>query len=352
MTLDVWLRSLANNRYRISARRLPMAARITVFALANSVLKLMEDTVYRHRVHRNQPQPPIFVVGHWRTGTTLLHELLILDRRFSYSTTYQCFAPHHFLLTSWIIPRVFTYLLPKRRPMDDMAVGWDRPQEDEFALCNFGVGSPYLRWAFPNGPNTGDDYLTLAGVSASDRRHWQETMRRLARRFTCGDPRRLVLKSPTHTARMKLLAETFPGSKFVHIVRDPYATFPSTVRTWHKLWDQMGLQVPEFRDVEEFVLQTFVRMYEQFEADRNSMPPGSLHDIRYEDLVRDPIGQMREVYRALDLGEFESVEPKLREYFQQTRDYRTNRLSLAPETRKKIAERWLSYFHRYGYAVE
>ena len=47
---------------------------------------------------------PLFIVGHWRTGTTLLHELLILDPRHAFPTTYQCMEPNHFLLTERLVP--------------------------------------------------------------------------------------------------------------------------------------------------------------------------------------------------------------------------------------------------------
>ena len=42
--------------------------------------------------------------------------------------------------------------MPSRRPMDNMPAGWDRPQEDEFALCMMGQPSPYADIAFPNRP--------------------------------------------------------------------------------------------------------------------------------------------------------------------------------------------------------
>ena len=78
---------------------------------------------------------PIFIIGHWRSGTTLLHELMSLDERFTFPTTYECFVPNHFLISAWF-DAWLKCLLPKQRPMDNMALGWDRPQEDEFALCN------------------------------------------------------------------------------------------------------------------------------------------------------------------------------------------------------------------------
>lgn len=97
-------------------------------------------------------QPPVFIIGHWRTGTTLLHELLILDPRHNFPNTYQCLEPNHFLLTEKFFKSYFNFLLPTRRPMDNMEAGWDKPQEDEFALCMMGQPSPYLDVAFPNNP--------------------------------------------------------------------------------------------------------------------------------------------------------------------------------------------------------
>ena len=45
------------------------------------------------------------IIGHWRSGTTMLHELLILDPRHTFPNTYQCFEPLHFLWTEWFVPR-------------------------------------------------------------------------------------------------------------------------------------------------------------------------------------------------------------------------------------------------------
>ena len=82
--------------------------------------------------------PPIFILGHWRTGTTLLHEFMIRDERFGYPTTYECMDPNHFLLTEGLFTRWLNFLVPTHRPMDNMKAGFDRPQEDEFALCMLG----------------------------------------------------------------------------------------------------------------------------------------------------------------------------------------------------------------------
>ncbi|HMO86125.1 MAG TPA: sulfotransferase, partial [Lacipirellulaceae bacterium] len=134
MRLSTWLRELARNRFDISPGRIPMVCSITGFTALNSLLSAVDQTVNRRRVREAQlREPPLFILGHWRAGTTFLHELLIRDPDHAYPTTYRCFAPHHFVLTERFITPWSGFLLPARRPMDNMAAGWERPQEDEFA---------------------------------------------------------------------------------------------------------------------------------------------------------------------------------------------------------------------------
>src|SRR5690606_23417551 len=137
MTVSIWHRMLWRHGFRISPSRWPMAIVIGIFSFFNSQLRLISELIYGRRAEQVQIQhPPVFILGHWRTGTTLLHELMVLDEQFSFPTTYECMAPHHFLLTGSTIPKWFNWLLPESRPMDNMAIGFERPQEDEFALMN------------------------------------------------------------------------------------------------------------------------------------------------------------------------------------------------------------------------
>jgi hypothetical protein len=165
------------------------------------------------------------------------------------------------------------------------------------------------------------------------------------------NPGRIVLKSPTHTARVKTILEVFPDARFVHIVRDPLALYPSTVRLWRALSEVQGLQaLGNAHWIEGHVLDTFVRMYERFEQDRELIPPGRLCDVRYESLVADPVEQMREVYRQLDLGDFGRVEGAIAEYELKARNYRTNEYALPADVADRVRRRWAPYFQRYGYS--
>ena len=201
-------------------------------------------------------EAPLFIVGHWRTGTTLLHELLILDPRHTFPTTFQCLVPHHWLLTERVFPRLFWFLMPSHRPMDNMETGWNRPQEDEFALAVLGQPSPYLTIAFPNHPPQDQEAFDLERLSPHARAAWKRGFLHFLRGLTFKDPRRLVLKSPTHSFRIKTLLELFPDARFVHIVRDPHVVFSSTVNLWKSLYRNHGLQTPTFAGLEEYVFET------------------------------------------------------------------------------------------------
>jgi omega-hydroxy-beta-dihydromenaquinone-9 sulfotransferase len=232
-----------------------------------------------------------------------------------------------------------------------MPAGFDRPQEDEFALMNLGVPSPYLVWAFPNHGPVHDEYLDLRTLPTAERESWKRTWRNFVLKVALANNRRIVLKSPTHTARVRTILEVFPDAKFIHIVRDPLVVFPSTVRLWRSLSEVQGFQIP--RDdtgwMERTVLDNFVRMYECFEQDRELIPPGRLVDIRFEDLVADPVGQMKQVYQRLGLGDFAQVEPELMRYAMKSRDYKTNKYQLPSDVAERVRGHWAPFFQRYGY---
>jgi hypothetical protein len=340
---------LSYNRFAVSPHRIGMALLCTAVSVVHSCLHAVQTLVYGRRIRRTAVEDgPVFIIGHWRSGTTLLHELLAQDPSHAYPTSYQCFAPHHFLVTERWCKRIFSFLLPKQRPMDNMVVGWDRPQEDEFALCALGQPSPYWVLGFFNRPQC-PEYLDLQGVPPKALGRWKQTMASFVKLLTYRYGKRIILKSPTHTARISALRELFPRARFIHIVRDPYVLFASSVNLWKKLCQTQYIQTPRFEGLEEFVLSTFERMYAAFERDRPSVPTTAFYEVRYEDLVRDPLGQLERMYEQLSLGDFETARPGIERYLAEVQDYQTNRYEIGPEVKLEVRRRWAAYVERYGY---
>jgi hypothetical protein len=354
MLMSDWLCLLARNRFRIHPLRWGLVATVSFATVINSVLRLVQQVMFSKKVAQTEiDQPPIFIVGHWRSGTTYLHELLVQDERYAYPTTYECFAPNHFLVSRRILPRMIHFMLPKQRPMDNMLAGAYYPQEDEFALGNLGCPTPYWRMVFPNEPPCFMELLDMQGVSPPLLARWKRDMVWFVRALTYYKRKPLILKSPPHTGRVGVLAELFPGARFIHITRNPETLYASTRRLWPTLDLAQGLQIPKNEYLDEYIFEAFERMYRGFESQRVGLAPNRILDVRYEDLVQDPIGQVERIYRELEIEGLETVRDRLHAFIGQRKDYKPNRHEeLEPEIRAAIRRRWSGYIEKYGYAEE
>ena len=126
---------LRDNRYAVDRPYLLRAALVTLNSLGNSMLRRCENAVYGPRVRKTEVRSPVFILGHWRSGTTHLHNLFAVDHRFAYPNLYQVVFPHTFLCSEPVGARLLALLVPKRRLGDDMAQHLGMAAEDEFALC-------------------------------------------------------------------------------------------------------------------------------------------------------------------------------------------------------------------------
>jgi len=352
MPAGVWFGLLREHGYRVHFMKLGLATTVSLMTGFNSLMGPLTKARFRRQLRdRAVTPPPLFIIGHWRSGTTLLHELAMLDDRFCCPNTYECFAPSHFLLTEDVLTRALRWMIPSKRPMDDVAAGWDRPQEDEFALMSLGAPSCYRRIAFPVSSPARPEALDLTTLPPAELDRWKRTLRTFLAMLAVRDPRRPVLKSPPHTARVGVLADMFSESRFLHVVRDPFVVIPSTLRLWKSLYDVQALQVDRGDSLEDYVFAAFAEMHAAFERDRAALPADRLHEVRYEDLVADPVGTLAHCYERLDLGEFDRVRPALERQAESMRRYRTNTYRHDPRLVAGISSRCKPFLDRYGYAA-
>jgi hypothetical protein len=341
-----WWRLLRRTRFDIDVFAWPRAALISVFALQNSWLARKDIRVNLDDV---EVHPPIFILGHWRSGTTHLHYLMNQDPRLASPTTYQCAFPHSFLHSeSWHRPWL-DMVGPRGRPQDRMEVHLDSPQEDELALELMCLRSPYLGWAFPRLEAHFRRYLSFADVCDEGQQDFERALLLFVRKLSYYYRRPLVLKSPGHTARLPLLMRAFPKARYVMLTRDPYEVFQSSLHTYRSWKEAFAfLQRANEGGLEERVLSLYEDMYEQFFAHEASLPPERYYVLRFEDLKADPIYEMRKLYAGIGLTEF--PEQQLRDYLARIGGYQQNRYPpIAPEWRAAVAERWAPSFQAWGY---
>src|SRR5690242_6859225 len=82
LTLGRWLRMLRENDFAVDLPYWGRAASITAFSMQNSLFAAWENLRYRQSIYATEIEPPLFILGIWRSGTTHLHNLLAQDDRF------------------------------------------------------------------------------------------------------------------------------------------------------------------------------------------------------------------------------------------------------------------------------
>lgn len=343
---------LARNRFRVHLLRIPMVVLVGGCAAATSAMSAGQRAFLEKKIQAVEMEnPPIFVVGHWRSGTTLLHEFLSLDPRFTYPTTFECFVPSHHLVSRSFLQPLMKLLLPGKRPMDSMPAGPDLPQEDEFALLGLGAPSPYFQIAFCKEAPPFLEMLNLNEASDEQIEALHQALNWFYKTITYKRNKRLVLKSPTHTGRIGHLAKWFPGAKFVHIARDPYKVFPSTIHLWQSLAEIQSYQFPGKQQpgLEDYVHRCYREMYEGYFSQIEQVPEKDRIELNFEDLVEDPIKQLERVYSQLGLDGFEDAKPKMETFWSQRKQHQKNETQLDEDTRSQIDSIWSEYQQRFGY---
>jgi omega-hydroxy-beta-dihydromenaquinone-9 sulfotransferase len=353
ITAEEWWTMLRTNRHAVDPRYWHRAAFISMMSVINSLYRRREERAYGVAIERTLiDKPPLFILGHWRSGTTLLHNLLAQDAQFASPTVYQASFPHTFLSTERTFPRLAASYVPPTRVIDNMAMRFDLPQEDEFALCVAGGLSSFLGMVFPRHSAHYDRYLTLRDVPADEVARWKQTLLWFLKKLTLRYNRALLLKSPPHTARVRLLLELFPYARFVHICRNPYPVYQSTQRMYDTLVWHTYLQRPDPDSVGEGIIRRYATMYDAYFEERTLIPAGQLYELRYEDLAREPVAAVQELYAALGLGGWQRAEPRLRAYVAGLQGYESNKHAPLPDPmRQRLAREWGRSFERWGYPV-
>ena len=182
-----------------------------------------------------------------------------------------------------------------------MALGAGVPSEDEFALCTMTGLSPYLAWCFPGAAARLRPLPDVPGrARAEEVARWGHALTTFLKKLTLKYGRPLVLKSPPHTARIRLLLGLFPDARFVHIHRDPYAVFRSTRHMIRAVAARSSAsRRARCRTGTTGSSAVYTEMYDAFFEERGLIPEGRLCEVGFEDLERDPVGVVGSVYEAL-----------------------------------------------------
>jgi hypothetical protein len=235
--------------------------------------------------------------------------------------------------------------------MDNVAFSLDAPQEEELALANMTPHSFAHAFVLPRRAQTLFRRYVLFEDLPDDAKaelveHYLTLLRKVA---LASGGERLILKNCTNTGRIPLLLDLFPDAKFIHIHRNPYNVFASTVHLHERLMSICQLQRIRIEQVERNVLAFYRGLMKKYLADRSLIPAENLVEVRYEDVECDPLPQLRGIYRRLGLPGFSYAEPAFRSYIKSIRGYRKNTYDLERDAIARINAQWAFAFAEWGY---
>ena len=283
------------------------------------------------------PDDPVIVIGHWRSGTTYLHQLLAADPGAATARNALTVAPQVALLLKPVIVAILNRLMTATRPID--AVSWSAldPQEDEIGLARLTIDTHMAGVAFPQ------DYLKhFHRCALSSTRRFQRQLLYFTRLTWAHDGngmRHLLIKNPAHTARVPLLLDLFPRARFVLLKREPADAVRSLTLVKQKLADLIGLQPApdQQRQVEETAMAHGL-LLDAFEAARPLIPAGQLVEVEYSQLVSSPFATVERIYRELSIEGWDQAWKSIQARVNRAQTYDACPVLLEPKAESRLQE--------------
>ena len=314
---------------------------ITPFQIIDKIIFLFKK--------RSKKEDPVFIVGHWRSGTTFLHNLLCKDRNFGFFNTYNSLFISN-IYSSFLFKTLMRVTMPKRRPSDGVKLGVDLPQEDEFALSNYTSLSHYLFFFFPN--NYKEIYNSTLRLEEKDQKKWLRHYDHIIDRISnYTGKERVLIKNPSNTSRIKYLLKQYPNAKFIHIYRNPVFVYLSTYKFFDELFPSVNLQKFDRDKLIKLVIYNYREMYEDYYKSKDLIPDNNLIEFGFEDFRKDPLDHIEKVYQKFELENFELNKGNFKRYIDSQKSHKVNVYNIKKELLEIIKNEFKQSFEKMNYKI-
>ncbi|MBN1760788.1 MAG: sulfotransferase [Chitinispirillaceae bacterium] len=314
-----------------------------------------EDLRYGPAVRRTKiTRAPVFIIGYWRSGTTHVHNVLSLSGEFTFLSLFQTLAPEFFLSSERILKPLFGRLTPPRRPMDNVALSIDAPQEEELALLAVTKRTLYHQMFFPKQASS----ILLRdglfdGLTVKESAEWRSCYEQLCKKLTfASNGKRLVLKNPANTCRIRALLDLFPDARFIHVVRNPLDVFPSCMHLFRTLVPICRLQQVHYTAIREYVMVSYETILRRYLDERSLVPERNLVEVRFEDFEASPVALLERIYDTFGIAGFDRDRNGFERYLDSVRNFRKGVYSIDDQERIAVWKRWRFAFDAFGYPIE
>mmetsp|Transcript_26073 Transcript_26073/g.42614 ORF Transcript_26073/g.42614 Transcript_26073/m.42614 type:complete len:381 (-) Transcript_26073:49-1191(-) len=334
--------------------------------------KLMDNILHHRSIEEiTIDHAPMFIIGHWRSGTTYLHNIISKHPQMIYPTLHTTLNEDCYISGDSFLYNMLKPQLSHTRGFDNVAQGLLDPIEEEVALERFGPFSYYSTISFPSLHDEYKKYLTMQPpqVATAEIEDWKRYYWRMVQKLLyynqIGEHRKLegnglspmlVLKSPPNTARIPLLLDMFPTAKFVFIHRNPLHVIPSsmTLRKYMRAKQNVGRDLPEQQWL-ELALDKYLVLMKKYISDVDehkvfANKPKQWIEIGYDELYSDPLQTIEKIGCELDMESLMCDE--IRSFVaNETKSHEKTTHSKLTEEQQGIVLKELEFaFHRWQYA--
>jgi hypothetical protein len=297
-------------------------------------------------------EPPLFIIGHWRSGTTFLHNILTKDPSTGFVTTYQAVFPNN-LSSKWLFKTFMRTFMPSERPGDNMRISVNLPQEDEYALSNTTHLSYYQIFYFPTKyMSRYNDSIRFETLSENEKEAWKLNYRQIVSSALINTKgNRAVLKNPVNTGRMLTLIEIFPDAKFVFVVRNPIVVYLSSMKFFSQLFPTVNLESFSYEDISNMILDIYNKLMKDYLLDKKSAPQDNIIEIKHEVLQQNPISIIETIYSRFGYGGFKELLPVFQEYLDSQNGHKKDSYTIGKEELDKVAARFDFAMKHWDYKI-
>ena len=319
-----------------------------------STLKPLQDNKYE-KLLADKPleHDPVFILGHWRSGTTFMHNVFSCDKHFGYNTTYQTVFPHLMMWGQPFFKKNMSWIMPDKRPTDNMELAVDLPQEEEFALANMTPYTYYNFWFLPKHMmEYADKYLLFNDITDEELKVFEEVFTKLIKISLWNTKgTQFLSKNPPHTGRVKELVKMFPNAKFIYLMRNPYTVFESTRSFFTNTIQPLMLQNISNEELQANILEVYSKLYHKYEEDKKFIPEGNLVEVKFEDYEQNAFDMTENIYRKLSLPGFEESRAAIEAYVNKKKGYKKNKYQYKPETIELVEKHWSFALEQWDYKL-
>ena len=351
MRFGLLMKVLSRNKISWNPRTAGRILFLLQSSVWSSIFAALENFRYESKFKNLSCTPdPVFIIGHWRTGTSLLFKLMSLDDQFTAPTLFQVAEPDSLLTSHSYYKPIMKALVNGTRPMDNVIMGVDEPQEDEYAIYRLTGNSPLEQLVFPER----DAYFLQRWIDNMAPTEINGTSEKKLKVFFTKiqfhKNGKILSKNPFHSFRIRQLRDQFPNARFIRIHRHPYNVVPSTINMWNILQRENTLNVNIHEHKVYEICRVMSILNERIAGDTISLSREVYTEIRFEDLEKDPLKTLKQVYSDLGLAFSEGLEAKIIEFAGLNRNFKKNCFVISEKDKVLVFSELREYMKKYSYS--